>query len=181
MTASDEELAALKARLRRLEDESELREVLSKYGFSADLGLRDKYLGLFTEDAFIDIGPRQPPGRFEGREAIGAQFFDSIARTSISGHSQHHAYSGPMVFHIDGDDAVAEGYSIVYVVSDREQRQIRADHTFHKALYVVGVNFNRWTFRREDDRWKISGRVNKMLGTEESHHVFETTFANWGA
>jgi len=180
MTISDDEFHVLQARLKRLEDESALRELLSKYGLAADLDLRDEYRDLFTEDAFIDIAGRQPPGVFEGRDAILEQFFDGSQLRSMTGYCQHHAYSGPMVFHIDGDEAVAEGYSIVYVVSDREKRQVRAGHTFHQAIHVTSANINRWTFRRVDGRWKITGRVNRMLGdVEESRRVVARVLAGW--
>ena len=162
-----------------LQDENGLRALLSKYGFSADLHLRDQYRDLFTEDAYIDIAGRQPSGMFEGRDAIVEGFFEGSHLRSMTRHCQHHTYSGPTVFQIEGDEDVSEGDSIVSVMSHRETRQVRTNHTIHAALHVTSANYNRWTIRRVDRKWKISGRMNWLLGTEEADEVFATTLATW--
>jgi hypothetical protein len=156
----DESIVQLQHRVQLLEDEQQLRALLSKYGFTADLGLGDEYIDLFTDDAVMDIGARQPPGRFQGKGLIRRLFFDGATRSSISGYSQHHAISGPIVFQID-----------------HETRRIRVGHTVHPAIHLAGANLNRWTFRRVDGRWRIAGRKNRETGTEEAARLFVSTFA----
>lgn len=168
--------ADLEIRLRRLEDEQELRALLAKYGFTADLGMGAEYIELFTEDAFVDVGPRQQPGRFVGKKAIRERFFDGATRSAISLHCQHHALTGPIVFYVDGDEAVAEGYSLLVVLSDHQRRRIRAGHTMHNAIHLAGANFNRWEFRRTNGSWRITGRTNREMGTPEAAVLFKETF-----
>ena len=50
-------LADLEARVRRLEDERDVTAVLTRYGFSVDLGDADATEALYTDDTVIDLGP----------------------------------------------------------------------------------------------------------------------------
>jgi hypothetical protein len=164
VTTSIEEL---ERRLRVLEDERELRTLLARYSFNADLGRSREYTRLYTEDGAIDLGPqpagvhRSTPARYEGHDDILFKFITGRAHRSIEGESQHHT-TGPLVFSIDGDDATGEGYSFVLVRRP-------------EGVVVFTANFNRWTFRRVDGQWKIAERVVRAIGSEEIHDVINRT------
>jgi hypothetical protein len=164
-------------RLRRLEDEQQLRALLAKYSFTADLGMGAEYTDLFMDDAFMDVGPRQPPGRFVGKKEIRELFFDGQARSAINLNCQHHSITGPLIFFINGEEAVAEGYSLLVVRSDHEKRRIRIGHGMHDAIHLAGANFSRWEFRRVNGSWRIVGRTNREMGTPEAAALFRESFA----
>jgi hypothetical protein len=42
---------------------------------------------------------------------------------------------------------------------------------------IEAANFNRWTFRRVEGRWKIVERRMRPIGSEETASIFETTLA----
>jgi uncharacterized protein (TIGR02246 family) len=134
-------LAAINRRLRRLEDEAAIRDVLSAYAFAADMSDADRWLDLFTDDAFFSAPGL---GRCEGREAIRQLIGQLLA------HNEHvanqHDPLGPLAVEVDGDTARADGYSLVLSVEPGAKPAIDS------------VNLSRWTFVRRDDRWLISGR-----------------------
>jgi hypothetical protein len=144
-TSLDARVAALEHAVRTLTAEQEIRALLSRYSFTADLGLADEFAALFTEDGLYDIGDDNVglyQGRFEGAEALRRL----IAGDGMppSGLSQHHTM-GPMVFEIQDDTAFAEGYSVTYV---RRAEGIEA--------WCMGVN--HWEFRKILGTWKIHRR-----------------------
>jgi hypothetical protein len=164
VSASIEEL---ERRLRLLEDERELRTLLARYSFNADLGRSREYTELYTEDGAIDLGPqpagvnRTGPVRYEGHEDILLKFITGRAHRSIEGDSQHHTL-GPLVINVEGDDATGEGYSFVLV-------------RHPEGVLVHTANFNRWTFRRVDGEWKIAERVVRAIGSDQIHDVITRT------
>lgn len=164
----------LEERAQRLEDERDLRDLLSRYGFTADMGHAQEYVDLFTPDGAIDAGSRFKDGRMEGREAIH-DFITGPAHLAIQFSSQHHAVCGPIVFYIDGDEAQAEGYSLVIVRSEREKKKHREAWGTGWAIDIAGANVNRWHFRRVDGHWRIVERVNRPMGSEESRQVLTHT------
>lgn len=142
----DDELAGLARRLRRLEDDAAIRDVLSAYAFAADLSDAERWLDLFTEDAFF-VAPGL--GRFEGRGELRALIEQLLA------HNEHvanqHDPLGPLAVEIGGDTARADGYSLVLSIAPGQKPALDS------------VNLSRWTFRRSEGRWLISGREVRSL------------------
>src|SRR5690625_451865 len=95
-------------RLQILEDERELRDLLSRYSFNADLGRTKEYSELYTEDGAIDLRDMGLE-RYKGKQSILKDFISQPAAADVAGRSFHHA--APTVFHIEGDDATGEGFS----------------------------------------------------------------------
>ena len=85
------------ARLRRLEDLEEIRQLFVDYGFLLDLGDYAAYAQLFAEDGELMLGPM---GRAKGRQEIEAM----MARIGGAGASVH-LITSPIVT-LDGDQAV---------------------------------------------------------------------------
>jgi hypothetical protein len=155
---NDERLGRLEARLRLLEDERDLRELLSRYSFTADVHRGQSWVDLWTDDGVYDLGVRAPgeePTRYEG----SARLMGLITGPGMppEGHSQHHT-QGPLVIRVDGDRAVAEGYSITLVHRP-------------EGIEVWNMGFSRWSFRREGGRWKIVRRDRREVGTPDQAGV----------
>ena len=143
----------LARRVRALEDELAVHRVIVRYGFAVDTGDADGAAAVFTEDTVYDV---DGPLLMEGRQAV---------RNMVQG-SRHQAMLpncahqiGPAVVEIDGDRAVATGYSRVYVRRPA-------------GIEIYRVSFNRWELERRDGEWLIARRTTRLLGHEEAAGVF---------
>ena len=156
-------LTGLQHRVQLLEDERDIRAVLSRYGFNADLGRADAYVDLFTPDGVMDLDPDLiEPSRLVGSEALRTMITTEPHKL-IEGHCQHQMQGLPMIVYIDGNSAVAEGDSTTFV---REP----------DGTYRVLVNsFNRWTLVRTDAGWKISECFRRPAGSADQDKVFIRT------
>ena len=173
----------LESRIRILEDERELRQLISHYAFRADFGQSEAWVQLWTEDGAYDLGAGRnrasggstapelaQPGRYAGHDDLLWKLICGRGHKLIEGRSQHHTI-GPLSFEIDGDSAVAYGYSLVIVQSDTQTREVISGRT-GPAINVASANANRWTFARESGRWKIRERYNRQIGTVEALEIF---------
>lgn len=147
----------LEERVQELEDERELRDLLARYSFNADLGRTKEYSELYTEDGAIDLRDMGLE-RYEGPESILKDFISAPAAADVAGRSFHHA--APTVFHIDGDDATGEGFSTLLFRHD------------DGSMAVVHANYSHWTFRRESGEWKIVERDIRLIGSREASQMF---------
>ena len=161
------DLDDLARRLQVLEDERDLRALMTTYAFHADLGRSRAWVEQFTADGAVDLGDTvaamtggaPPPGyptspRFEGHERLLIDFITALPHRRVEGRSQHHTV-GPVVFDIAGDDATARGYSLLITRTEGQ-------------LGIEAANFNRWTFRREAGSWKIVERAMRPIGSAEA-------------
>jgi hypothetical protein len=154
-----QQVAALERRVRALEDERELRDLLHRYSVGADVHRGAPWVDLFTEDGVYDLGGRNVEGAFSGRFEGAEELLGLITGHGMppEGRAQHH--HGPMRFEVSGDDASAESYSITYLLDDDGEARI----------YCLG--FSRWTFRRENGRWRIAERQRRELGARAEREV----------
>jgi hypothetical protein len=65
-------VARLEARLAEVEDERQIRELLSQYGYTADTCRDDDYVALWTDDGVMNLGSDtyKHVVRYEGRKGI---------------------------------------------------------------------------------------------------------------
>ncbi|WP_157749328.1 nuclear transport factor 2 family protein [Jatrophihabitans sp. GAS493] len=173
MDLGQEPFAEIVARLKVLEDERDLRRLLAQYAFYADTGRSRDWVALFTADGAIDLGDTvhsmsgaaAPDGypsraRFVGHEALLLDFITALPHRRVERRSAHHTTSGPITFDIDGDDAIAVGYSVLIA---------RDPDGFHVEMAA----FNRWTFRCESGRWLIAERKMRPIGSAEAIGILE--------
>jgi hypothetical protein len=168
-TTSDdlsERIAVLEREVRELRDERELRELLSRYSFGADVYRGPDWVELFTPDGRYDLGSDNVEGAYTGRFDGAEQLLGLITGPGMppEGGSQHH--HGPVVFRVDGDEATAESYSITY----------RLDAAGAPEVYCLG--FSRWRFRRVDGRWRIAERHRRELGAGADAEVISRPLAS---
>jgi ketosteroid isomerase-like protein len=149
-------VAALAARVQRLEDEREITRVLTRYGFAVDLGDADATAALYTDDTVIDLGPTS---EFSGAEGARQLVLDE-RHQAIVGRCAH--TMGPFVvdIDIDGDRAVAIGYVRVYI-ADEDMRNPR--------LWRLGTT--RLELHRAGSTWRIAHRLSRSIGAPDGAEV----------
>ncbi|MEO5323572.1 nuclear transport factor 2 family protein [Mesorhizobium sp. CC13] len=137
-------LAALEARIKGLEDQLAIYQLFATYGPSVDSRTGSVTASLWAEDGAYDFG---------GDPLVGAERVGSLV--DIEPHVHYvadgcaHVLSMPHVT-VDGDKAVATGYSRVYL--------IHGDH-----WRVERASANRWELVRTADGWRVQNRVNRLL------------------
>lgn len=146
------QIDALARRVQALEDELAIHRLMVRYGFAVDIGDAEHTAALFTQDSVYDIDV----GVLRGRDGI-RQMVSTDPHRSLVGNCAHQI--GPAVVEVEGDRAVATGYSRVYLR--------RGD-----GIEVFRVSFNRWEFERRDGEWQIAQRTTRLLGHEEARKIF---------
>jgi len=143
---------ALERRLRAVEDELAIHRLIVRYGFAVDTGDADRTAAVFAEDGVYDADVRLMRGRDDVRTMVRSERHQSMV-----GHCAHQI--GPAVVRIDGDRAVALGYSRVYLQGDA-------------GIGVYRVSLNRWLLERRGEEWQIVHRRTRLLGHAEALSVF---------
>lgn len=154
---SADDLKDIKNRLAQLEDERDIRALIARYGHYADLGHEDAWVDQFTEDGVYDIVTVMRKGagyagnvRFEGRKELYEHIRDPAAHKQFEGRSLH-LQDINAVINVNGDDAVAESYSMT-ILEEADQTIVRS------------AGMNRWTLKRVDGRWKIAEKRRRPPG-----------------
>jgi SnoaL-like domain len=154
----DDRIAKLEARIAELEDERAIRDLLTYYSFGADLFRGAPWVDLWTEDGLYDLvsgTADRPPTGYRG----SAELKELITGSGMppEGRSQHHT-QGPLVIRVEGDRAIAEGYSVTFV-----------NRPTGNEIWNMG--FSRWTFARVDGAWRIVERKRREVGDPEQVSV----------
>lgn len=168
MSDIEQRLAALEERVRELEDEREIRELLSRYGYYADACLDDEYLALFTEDGAMDVsqgGTDDPYSvlRWQGQEAMRKFLTDRTAAhgNGFAGRSMH-LQGNNLTVTVRGDTAVAAGYSFIF-------------HQDGPQLKLLSASTNSWKLTKTGGVWRIAERKRRMLGAPDTADVLTST------
>lgn len=134
--------------VRRLADAETIRNLIAQYGPLADAGDSVGVAALWIEDGEYDVGGY---GVARGRSEI-AGLIESDTHRELMAAGCAHVLS-PHHILVDGDEAVATGYSTVYRKTDAGFEPWR-------------VASNRWEFVRLDGgEWRVKKRTNRPLGT----------------
>ena len=155
---SEDRIAALEARLARVEGELAIHRLLASYGPLADAGLGPEAAALWTADGVYEPGGMT---RAEGATALEAIYSGDRHQGLIARGSMH--MTAPVRVTIDGDHAQAVGYSLL-ILNDGTDR-------FHVARAAI----NRWTLVRTGTGWRIAERMNRVLdGSEDAKALLAT-------
>ncbi len=154
MNDIEQRLCALEGRVRLLEDQLAIYQVMAAYGPAADAGATNEAVALWTEDGIYDLHTRVMVGHADiARELEGEWHQGLIGRGSA------HIVSMPKV-EITGDTAVATCHSRLY--------RREGDDGYR----VISCSANRWEFARGAQGWRVTRRVSRQLdGSAESHAV----------
>jgi hypothetical protein len=147
-------LEALEKKVRFLEDRLAIYQLVATYGPAVD-GLNGESLGrMWTEDGTYSPGGFDP---YVGNAAV-AELINTSAHRSYAERGCAHVMSMPHVV-VDGDTAVATNVSRVYVKDGDQWRVDRA-------------SANRWELVRNEERWQVRNRTNRLLdGSEEPRQL----------
>ncbi|PWT88159.1 MAG: nuclear transport factor 2 family protein [Proteobacteria bacterium] len=146
-------LEMLERRVKHLEDQVAIYQLMASYGPAADSGSTARAISLWAEDGVYDLHARVMTGRAAiARELEGTWHQGLIAQGS------GHIVSMPHVV-VEGDAAVATCHSRLY---RREGDDYR----------VISCSANRWEFARGRHGWEVTRRVSRRLdGSPESHEL----------
>src|SRR3989442_8690907 len=136
MNDLEKKVEGLAQRVQALEDELAIHRLIVGYGLAVDIGDADGAAAVFTEDGVYDVDV----GLMRGRNAVAA-LVRGERHQSMVGRCAHQI--GPAVVEVDGDRALATGYSRVYRRGDR-------------GTEIHRVSFNRWELERRDGGWLIT-------------------------
>ncbi|MDG2304444.1 MAG: nuclear transport factor 2 family protein [Candidatus Binatia bacterium] len=154
-----EQIAALRKRLGRVEDELAIHRLIVRYGLAVDAGDAEAAMALFTEDSVYEVGAvgtgirdeTRKPLIMRGRAAVG-KMVQSEAHQALLPNAAHTI--GPAVVTMAGETASATGYPRIYL---RENDDFR--------LFRMAVN--HWELVKNDERWWIHRRTSVALGESD--------------
>ena len=147
-----QQVEALTRRVQALEDELAIHRLIVRYGLAVDTGDGERTAAVFTPDGVYDADVRL----MNGRGAV-VDMVRSDRHQNMVGRCAHQI--GPAVVRVDGDRAVALGYSRVYLRSD-------------DRIDIYRVSLNRWELERRNGAWLIARRLTRLLGHDEAKAIF---------
>jgi uncharacterized protein (TIGR02246 family) len=143
----------LARRVQALEDELAIHRLIVRYGLAVDTGDAEGAAGVFTEDTVYDV---DGPLLMRGRDGVRGMVRGPRHQAMLPNCAHQ---IGPAVVELRGDDAVATGYSRVYVRRPG-------------GIDIYRVSFNRWELERRGGEWLIARRTTRLLGHEEAATLF---------
>lgn len=150
---TDDRLAAMEARLQRLEDERAIERLIASYGPLVDAGNADATADLWAVDGTYDV----EGWPMRSRDDVAAMVRSDAHQGLITRGCAH--FLGPVVVTVTGDEAVAVCESALFV---------KASKGF--AVYRAGANHFR--LQRRDGRWQIVHRTTRALdGGDEARQL----------
>ncbi|SOX53991.1 nuclear transport factor 2 family protein [Mycobacterium ahvazicum] len=148
------DVADLLTRLRRLEDDRDIRQLIASYGPAVDAGDPDASARLWATDGVYDVDG----WRMEGRADVHAMISSEAHQKLVANGCSH--FLGPCVVTVDGDDAVAVCESLVLVRDGAEKGSYR----------VWRATAHHFVLRRVDEQWQITTRTSRVLdGNPDAH------------
>lgn len=156
--ALKDDIATLRAELRKLADIVEITQLISQYGPNVDNGAADATAGLWTEDGVFAVVGGDRTFSMNGRAEIAAMV--NGGHQTLIRNGAAHVLTTPHVM-VDGDSATGRSHAL----------NIRWDPAADR-FWVARVSANRWKLARTDQGWQIVERINSNLdGAEESRAV----------
>lgn len=149
-------VATLMNRVRALEDQVEIMQLVAQYGPAVDSGSGAAAAALWTEDGTFDAVPhRHMKGREEIAEMVLGDGHQSLIRNGCG-----HVLTAPHI-EIDGDNATGRNYAL----------NIRWDSDADR-FWVARVSANTWRWVRTAEGWRTVERINANLdGTPEHRNM----------
>lgn len=160
-----DELALIEQRLRRVEDELAIRNLVTRYGLAADCGNDTLAMACHAEHAQYRVSAPKA-GRegehedlvLEGREAIGAMLRSELHQSMLP-NTAHTV--GPNDIRIDADSAWAVGYSRLYLREGDQPQLMR-------------LSINQWEFERIEGVWLIARRSSRLVGESLAQDILRS-------
>jgi len=143
-------------RVRHLEDQVEIMQLVAQYGPAVDSGSGEAAAALWTDDGAFDAVPHL---QMRGRDDIVAMVHGA-GHQSLIRNGCGHVLTVPHVV-VDGDQATGRSYAL----------NIRWDADADR-FWVARVSANTWRWVRTSRGWRVAERINANLdGTEEHRQM----------
>jgi ketosteroid isomerase-like protein len=153
-------LRSLEKRVGELEDRLAIYQLMYSYGPAADSGSSQAAANLWTADGVYDVADT---GVLTGHNEL-QNMYEGQTHQALIKKGASHLTASPHVT-VDGDTAVATCYSFVFAHEDGNYK-------------VWRVSSNRWELVREEGRWRIKRRSNRLLnGSEQARAILARPFA----
>lgn len=149
------ELADVLDRLRRLEDERDIRRLIASYGPAVDAGDANAAAGLWATDGVYDVDGWRMQSRADVHSMVSSRAHQKLVATGCS------HFLGPCVVTVDDNEAVAVCESLVLVRDGDGYRVWRA--TAH-----------HFVLSRNDGQWQITTRTSRVLDGNPDAHTLLT-------
>src|SRR5215831_7898042 len=151
---TDDRIAALERRVRALDDQLAIGQLIATYGPAVDSESAEAVGELWSADGVYDPGGVTP---YTGRAAVAGLVYGERHQGYLEAGCAH-VLSAPRVS-VEGDVAVAVNHSRVYLKDGPHWRLER-------------VSANRWELERIDGTWQVIRRTNRLLdGTPEARRL----------
>jgi uncharacterized protein (TIGR02246 family) len=134
----------LEVRVRALEDERAIYELMASYGPAVDSNSRVEASRLWVSDGVYDVDV----GEWRGQEEIAAMLGEDLHQSSLAAGCSHQVSVSKVA--VDGDVAVATGYM---------QLIVRNGETFEVRRQTV----QRWELVRTEAGWRIAHRTGRLI------------------
>ncbi|MFT4010521.1 MAG: nuclear transport factor 2 family protein [Nocardioidaceae bacterium] len=133
-------------RVRRLEDERDVTNLILGYGPAADAGRSELAASRWLPEGVYDWDAASPalPGRSAVEALLEGEPHQSFVREGVA------HVAGPPLVVVDGDTARALNYSLI----------LRRDGDGYR---VWRVSAGRWDLRRTEQGWQVVRRTNRLL------------------
>jgi hypothetical protein len=140
-------------RVRALEDQVEIMQLVAQYGPSVDSGRGEVTADLWTEDGSFDAVPFY---EMRGRQDI-ANMVHGPGHQRLIENGCGHVLTVPHIV-LNGDEATGRSYAL----------NIRWDPEADR-FWVARVSANTWRWVRTSGGWRIADRVNAPLDGTPGH------------
>ena len=149
-------VTTLMNRVRALEDQVEIMQLVAQYGPAVDSGSGTAAAALWTEDGTFDAVPQR---HMKGRDAISGMVHGA-GHQSLIRNGCGHVLTVPHI-EVDGDHATGRNYAL----------NIRWDGD-NDRFWVARVSANTWRWVRTPQGWRTVERINANLdGTPEHREM----------
>jgi uncharacterized protein (TIGR02246 family) len=139
-----ERLAQLELRVRALEDERAIYELMASYGPAVDSNSREEAAQLWLSDGVYDVDI----GEWRGQDAIAGMLAEGFHQACLADGCSHQVSISKVT--LRGDTAVATGYM---------QLVVRNGEIFELRRQTV----QRWELVRTDQGWRIAHRTGRLI------------------
>jgi hypothetical protein len=143
----------LAARVRVLEDQAEITQLVAQYGPAVDSGSGEAAAALWTDDGAFDAIPHM---KMRGRDDIVGMVHGAGHQSLLRGGCAH-VLTVPHVV-IMGDEATGRSHAL----------QLRWDADAAR-FWVFRVSANTWRWARTPQGWRVTERVNAGLDGTPGH------------
>ncbi len=141
---NEDRLAALEARLSRLEDERDIAQLIAAYGPLVDSGSAEEAADLWAPEGVYDVDAAYLDGHHQITEMVRSEAHQGLIHRGCA-----HLLGPPHVT-VDGDEAIAVCHSLLLVRVE--------------SRYVVQrATANYWRLRRGHQGWKVQTRTSRLL------------------